>query len=75
MYDWIKKMNEMFEENCYTDGCRVLVGYEEVTNVIVVQVLNQIEIIDTNKREINELTEYGLMYAVLDKVREMYDRR
>ena len=72
MYDWINKANEMFEENCYTDCGRVLVGYEASTHVIVIKVLDQIEHIDTDKER---LTDYGLMYAVLDKVREMYDRR
>lgn len=65
----IEKMNAMFQANPYTDKGRVVVDYASNCGVVVVKVMDTTEIID-----IDALTEYGIMFAVMDKVREMYDR-
>ena len=65
--EFINKMNEMFNANPYMDSDRVTVEYAEKTNVVIVKVLNKIELVKAD-----EYTAYGLMYAVLDKVKEMY---
>ena len=68
--EFIDKMNEMFEVNGWTDGSRVTVDYAKNCGVIVVKVLNKVEVLD-----ISTLTEYGIMFAIMDKVKEMYDAR
>ena len=55
----IEKMNAMFQANPYTDKGRVVVDYASNCGVVVVKVMDTTEII---------------MFAVMDKVREMYDR-
>lgn len=65
--DFIKRMNDMFAENPYTDNGRVKVSYDDVCNVVVVKVLNDVETIDAS-----EHTYYGLMYAIMGKVEELY---
>ena len=68
MKDFITKVNEMFEANAYTDDRRVVVDYAENIDAIVVKVMDKIETVSTE-----ELTQYGIMFAIMDKVREMYD--
>ena len=68
MAKFIKKMNEMFEANVYTDKGRVVVDYAPNTDMIVVKVLDKAEVID-----VGGLTQYGIMFAVMEKLREMYD--
>lgn len=70
MVKFIKKMNEMFEVNAYTDGGRVVVDYAENIDAIVVKVMDKVEVVNTE-----ELTQYGIMFAIMDKVKEMYDER
>lgn len=70
MVKFIKKMNEMFEANAYTDGGRVVVDYVENIDAIVVKVMDKVEVVSTE-----ELTQYGIMFAIMDKVKEMYDER
>ena len=41
MNNWIKKMNEMFEENVYTNEGRVTVDYCENAKCILVNVLRK----------------------------------
>ena len=67
---FIKKMNAMFEANAYTDGGRVVVDYAENIDAIVVKVMDKVEVVSTE-----ELTQYGIMFAIMDKVKEMYDDR
>lgn len=69
MAELIEKMNAVFEANSYTDKGRVVVDYAPNCDAIVVKVMDTMEIINTDA-----LTEYGIMFAVMDKVREMYDR-
>lgn len=71
LHGWIEKMNDMFEWNGYTDDGRVAVEYSERCGLVIIKVLDDVEFIDVNK---TNLTEFGLMYAVMDKVKEMYDR-
>lgn len=68
--DFIKRMNEMFDWNPYTDYGRVVIDYAENCKVVVVKVLDKIETIN-----VSDLTEYGVMFAIMDKVKEMYDER
>lgn len=70
MVKFIKKMNKMFETNAYTDGGRVVVDYAENIDAIVVKVMDKVEVVSTE-----ELTQYGIMFAIMDKVKEMYDER
>ncbi len=69
MKKFIKEMNVMFDANPYTDKGRVVVDYAPHCDVVIVKVMDKTEII-----EIDALTEYGIMYAIMDKVKEMYDR-
>ena len=66
--DFIEKMNEMFDWNRYTDDGRVVIDYAENCKVVVVKVLDKVETIN-----VSDLTEYGAMFAIMDKVKEMYD--
>lgn len=68
--EFIEKMNEMFEANRYTDDGRVAVDYAENCDVIVIRVLDKVEVLN-----ITDLTDYGIMMAVMDKVKEMYGSR
>ena len=68
--EFIKKMNEMFEANPYTWNSRVVVDYAENCNVVVVRVLDNVVTIN-----VSDFTEYGVMFAIMDKVKEMYDER
>ena len=68
MKDFITKVNEMFEANAYTDNGRVVVDYAENIDAIVVKVMDKVEVVNTE-----ELTQYGIIFAIMDKVREMYD--
>lgn len=68
MKDFITKVNEMFEANTYTDNGRVVVDYAENIDAIVVKVMDKVEIVNTE-----ELTQYGIIFAIMDKVREMYN--
>ena len=64
---YIEKMNEMFKANPYTDNGRVAVDYAPNCDVIVINVCGKTAVI-----EIEGLTDIGVMWAVLDKVKEMY---
>lgn len=68
--EFIEKMNEVFEANPYTWCGRVVVDYATNCNVVVVKVLDNVITID-----ISDLTEYGVMFAIMDKVKEMYNER
>ena len=68
MKDFITKVNEMFEANAYTDNGRVVVDYAENIDAIVVKVMDKVEVVNTE-----ELTQYGIMFAIMDKVKKMYD--
>lgn len=70
MVKLIEKINLMFDFNPYTDEGRVIVDYAPNMHIVVINVMGKTEMVD-----INDLTEYGAMYAILDKVREMYDKR
>ena len=72
MFNWLNRMCDMFEWNAYTDDGRIAVEYSERCKIIIIKVLDDVEYIDVNKTDFNE---FGLMYAVLDKVREMYNKR
>lgn len=67
MEDFIEKMNEMFEANSCTWNKRVAVDYAKNCNVVVVKVLGNVATMD-----VSALTDYGVMLAIMDKVREMY---
>lgn len=66
---WIKMMNKMFAENPYTDDGRVTVDYAPNSRAIVVKVLDKVATINID----DGLTEYSLMWAVMIKVKAMYN--
>ena len=68
-FEWVKKMNEMFEANPYTDNGRVVVEYAPKCGVIVVKVMDEVSVV-----YIDEYTEYGLMCRIMCKVSEMYNK-
>ena len=65
---FINKINEMFEANAWTDDGRVKVDYAENCNLIVVKVMDKTGTID-----VEPLTDFGIMFAIMDKVKELYD--
>ena len=68
MNEFIKKINEMFEANPYTNNGRVVVDYSKSCNAVVVNVLDKVEAV-----YVEEFNEYGIMFVIMDKVKEMYD--
>ena len=68
MNDWIKKMNEMFEENAYTNAGRVTVYYCENAKCILVSVCNNTSII----KDIDRLNDFGLMMECIVAVKNLY---
>lgn len=70
MLKYIKTMNKMFADNAYTDGNRVTVEYAPKCGVIVVKVMDKVATIDN----IDDYTDFGLMYVVMAKVKQMYDK-
>ena len=67
--DYIKKMNKMFEANPWTDKGRVKIDYAPNSDVVVVKVLDKVETINN----LDEYTDYGIMFAIMEKVDEMYN--
>lgn len=65
----IKKMNEMFAVNPYTDDGRVTVDYAPNCNCVVIKVCERTRMIN-----VEEYTMYGIMNVIMDNVREMYDK-
>lgn len=68
MNNWIKKMNEMFEENAYTSAGRVTVDYCENAKCILVSVCNNTTII----KDIDRFNDFGLMMECLKEVNAHY---
>lgn len=68
MSNWIKKMNEMLAENCYTDAGRVTVDYCENANKIMITVLNRTCVLNTGG-----YTDYGLMMKCMEIIKMLYD--
>ena len=66
---WIEMMNKMFAENPYTDDGRVTVDYAPNSRMVVIKVLDWETTINVD----DELTEFGLMWAVMTKVKAMYN--
>ena len=66
---WIKMMNKMFAENPYTDDGRVTVDYAPNSRVVVIKAFDKVATINVD----DGLTEYGLMWAVMVKVKAMYN--
>lgn len=69
MRRFIKKMNEMFAVNPYTDNGRVTVDYAPNCGCVVIKVCERARMIN-----VEEYTMYGIMNAIMDNVREMYDK-
>lgn len=66
-----KTMNAMFGANPYTDNGRVTVDYAPNCKLIVVRVLNKMKAINVDDE--CYLTDYGIMWEVMDAVKKMYD--
>lgn len=60
---WLKNMNEMFENNAYTDDKRVTVDYCENAELIFIKVFDT-----TATVNVKGLNEYGAMMKVLNVV-------
>ena len=65
----IKKMNEMYAVNPYTDDGRVTVDYAENCDCVIIKVMEKVRVI-----KVEEYTMYGVMNCVMENVKEMYDR-
>lgn len=63
---WLKNMNEMFENNAYTDDKRVTVDYCENAERIFIRAFDTTTIIN-----VKGLNEYGVMMKCLDAVNEL----
>ena len=69
-FEWIEKMNAMFEANPYTTGKRVAIEYSSRCDVVVIRVMDDVCIIKPDG-----YTEYGLMCAIMCNVEELYGKR
>lgn len=65
---WVKNMNEMFENNAYTDDKRVTVDYCENAERIFIKVFDT-----TATVNVKGLNEYGAMMKVLNVVSVLCD--
>lgn len=68
MEEMIKKMNEMFEANSFTDDGRVVVDVIANGNAIAVTVCGQTGIISN----LDRFTDYGIMMEIMWKVDTLY---
>lgn len=66
--NWITKMNEMLEENQYTNNKRVTVEYSEESEDVYVTVNGKTSIIMWEG-----LTEYGLMMKIMRTIDRLYN--
>ena len=69
MEKWIKKMNEMFEENVYTNEGRVTVDYCENAKCILVNVCGNTAVI----KNLERFNDFGLMMKCIATVRGLYE--
>jgi hypothetical protein len=67
--NWIIKMNEMLEENPYTNNKRVTVKYSEESESVFVTVNGKTSIIMWEG-----LTEYGLMIKIMEVIDRLYNQ-
>ncbi|OLA71360.1 MAG: hypothetical protein BHW52_02900 [Ruminococcus sp. 37_24] len=67
--NWITKMNEMLEENPYTNNKRVTVEYSEESESVFVTVNGKTSIIMWES-----LTEYGLMIKIMEVIDRLYNQ-
>ena len=61
--EWINKLNEMLEENPYTNGNRVTVEYSPIANGVRIDVCGKSSVISADN-----LTEYGLMMEIMMEI-------
>lgn len=66
MENWIKKMNEMFAENCYTNDNRVSIIIINDCTVRIKVLSKSIDI------DVNGLSDYGLMLVIMSQVDRLY---
>lgn len=66
MENWIKKMNEMFVENCYTNDNRVSIIIINDCTVRIKVLSKSIDI------DVNGLSDYGLMLVIMSQVDRLY---
>ena len=66
---WLEKLNEVFEWNSWTEDGKVTIEYAELADVVVVRVFDEVELI-----KMKGLTDFDIMYAIMDKVKEMYNK-
>ena len=67
--NWIIKMNEMLEENPYTNNKRVTAKYSEESESVFVTVNGKTSIIMWEG-----LTEYGLMIKIMEVIDRLYNQ-
>lgn len=65
---WLKNMNEMFENNAYTDDKRVTVDYCENAELIFIKAFDT-----TATVNVKGFNEYGAMMKVLNVVSVLCD--
>ena len=66
MENWIKKMNDMFAENCYTNDNRVSISIINEHTVRVKVLSKSIDI------DVDGLTDYGMMMVIMSQVDRLY---
>ena len=66
--EWIKTLNKVYEQNCYTDNGRVQVSYCKDMNIVVCKVLDDYKII-----EADTYNNWGLMNKIQETIRVMLD--
>lgn len=66
MENWIKKMNDMFAENCYTNDNRVSIIIINEHTVRVKVLSKSIDI------DVDGLTDYGMMMVIMSQVDRLY---
>ena len=66
MESWIKKMNEMFAENGYTNDGRVSIIIVDAHTVRVTVLSKSVDI------NIDGLTDYGIMMIIMSQVDGLY---
>ena len=68
MFDYIKTLNQMYDENPCTNDGRVMASYCSSLNAVVIKVFGNYKVI-----EVNAYTDWGLLNKIQDTVREMYE--
>lgn len=68
MEEMIKKFNDLFESNSFTDGERVYVELVQKGKAILVVACDEIELI----KDLDRFTDYGIMMEIMRVVDKLY---